>query len=377
MASFPADDCFGSYDFTQDSSLSYTGTAPELDQTFRYHYPGCNRTCPVEVCFYCSGSFSSGYMRNPSLSPPAQQYPQPIPIIQERAPTPSRTYAQVATQALGTNQVASPAALAAARQLRPQLPQQARPQPAVQRHSGSNTSQRSSSAAHLAQRRSYAQAAQQARNSTSTRRQFPNAQPAYGNVQQSGNVATTPQSWASFQGHASYQGQVHQSGGFTSGQTYPAPPTYPATPQQPTMSTQTWLQIPMENLASILRPEYTNNPRNVEDMVDGAQRGSHRHPMSTHSSGNSTPLTPASPGCPWAFVNPKDLNRHFAVKHPNSDNGPPERFYCQWDGCEKSYTRADNLQRHMDKDHEVDSGLGYSPSMSRTTSQSSYRARPY
>ncbi|KAF2163980.1 hypothetical protein M409DRAFT_57082 [Zasmidium cellare ATCC 36951] len=431
MNSFPADNCFGSCDFTEDSSLSYTGTGPGLDQTFfyRYHDPGCRNTCPVDECYYCSG-----YMRNLSPTPPAQ-YPQPIPVIQERSPTPGRTYAQAAAQALGTSQVTSPAALAAARQLRPQLPQQARVQSTVPRPAAPSAPSRPN-AAQLAQQRSYAQAARQARNIPPTRRQTPSAYGAQGNVQQSSAMAAAQQLRASAPVQGLYQGQLNLSVNYSGGQTHLGTPMYPAAPQQQPMPAQNMLQIPMGNFANILRPEYTDNPRNIDNLVEGTQRGSHRQPMSTHSSGNSTPASPGAmsvrsgsshqsrrtgsalrdpnlphhcprcgatfakfddlrrhgtrthsevwerphhcsePGCPWAFVHPKDLRRHEKSHQANATVNP-ERFYCQFEDCTRSYTRSDNLQRHMNKDHYVDSGLGYSPSMSRTTSQSSYHAQPY
>lgn len=272
-------------------------------------------------------------MRQLSPSPPTQ-YHQPIPIIQERAPTPSRTYAQAAAQALATPNNTTPAALAATRRLRANIPQQARVQSAFQRQLTRPATQRFN-----AVQRSYAQAAGQARNSTATRRPIP-TQAVYNNVPQAVAGAEAPHSRTSAQGYQVYQSQVHQNGSYSTGQAYLAPPTYSMRPQQPMLPTQTMLQTSMGNLADMLRPEYTDNPRNIDNLVQGAQRGGHRIPMSTQSSGSSTPLTPASPGA----LSVRSGSSQQSRRTGSALRDPTLPYRCHYQSCLYTFPKQEDLR---------------------------------
>ncbi|SMY28634.1 unnamed protein product [Zymoseptoria tritici ST99CH_1A5] len=68
------------------------------------------------------------------------------------------------------------------------------------------------------------------------------------------------------------------------------------------------------------------------------------HNLRAHVPSFQRPFPCDFPGCPQAFVHPKDLRRHKAT-HEEPDIR--RRVKCPTAGCTKSFTRQDNLSRHL------------------------------
>lgn len=62
--------------------------------------------------------------------------------------------------------------------------------------------------------------------------------------------------------------------------------------------------------------------------------------------------------CYELFADNKARNRHYWVSHKEyakEQNIPNERCFCE--PCEKSFSRRDNFQRHVDKHHSTESNV--------------------
>lgn len=321
----------------QAGLFSYIGQATDISQApQQFHLHGCpNAAFPLAECFQCS----TIDLRLLSPSPPPQQRRQSH-YVQERSPSP-RTWAQVVAQ--GGNPSMVPLPVTPPRLPQPQndpaLPLQVRqhecaqqnissavPVPqGVQRATGYVTYAEAAQPRveqmhqiphrviypHAEGNRRALQAAQSSRHDASASiGAFRNRYPPH---HHDPSLWQNP-SWSPYSGSPA---QHHQL------------------PQNPN---QTFLETPMQNLNSMIRQGYTNDPRSVEGLVNGTERGGHRR--SVHDNGALASSTiPMSPG---ATSTTSSFSQRRRTGLALRDSDLP--FPCQDQHCNVTFAKMEDLR---------------------------------